>query len=350
MSSPSRPPKAPTVIAVVGPTAVGKSALAEALALELGGEIVSADAMQVYRGMDIGTAKPKAAERVVPHHCIDLVAPGEFYSAARFQHDARGAIADIATRGLVPVLCGGTGLYVRAALDDWSFPRGEAATPGRARLEALATELGPVPLHALLAERDPEAAARIHPNNVRRVVRALEMLEGGMSYAEQAARFTQRRSVYDAVVLGLTMNRERLYARIDERVDSMLAAGLLDEVRALMARGFREALTATQAIGYKELVRVIENGADPGEATASIKQATRRYAKRQMTWFRADPRILWLDVTELSPQQASDAALRLVESRERHAPHGAQPPPTPEQRAANVKAAKAGLKELRRNL
>lgn len=323
MSTPSRPPQALTVIAVVGPTAVGKSSLAEALALGLGGEIVSADAMQVYRGMDVGTAKPTAAERVVPHHCIDLVDPGEPYSAARFQHDARAAIDDVATRGLVPVLCGGTGLYVRAALDDWSFPRGEAATPARARLEALAADIGADRLHALLAERDADAAARVHPNNVRRVVRALEMLESGTSYAEQAARFAQRRSVYDAVLMGLTMDRDRLYARIDERVDRMLAAGLLDEVRELISRGFREALTAAQAIGYKELVPVIEHGADLGEATASIKQATRRYAKRQMTWFRADPRVLWLDVTELSPEQARDAALRLVESRERHAPPSA---------------------------
>lgn len=323
MSTPTRPVKAPTVIAVVGPTAVGKSALAEALALDLGGEIVSADAMQVYRGMDIGTAKPSADEHFVRYHCIDLVDPGEAYSAARFQHDARAAFADIARRGCVPILCGGTGLYVRAALDDWSFPRGEAATPARERLEALAAEIGPEKLHALLAERDPEAAVRIHPNNIRRVVRALEMLESGTSYAEQAARFAERESVYDAVMLGVAMDRERLHARIDERVDRMLAAGLLEEVRTLISRGFREALTAAQAIGYKELVPVVAHGADLGEATAAIKQATRRYAKRQMTWFRADPRIMWLDVTELSPEQTRSAALRLVESRERHVPPGA---------------------------
>lgn len=323
MSTPSRPVKAPTVIAVVGPTAVGKSALAEVLALDLGGEVVSADAMQVYRGMDIGTAKPPAGGRAAPYHCIDLVDPGETYSAARFQHDARAAIADIAERERVPILCGGTGLYVRAALDDWAFPYGEAATSGRARLEALAAEIGPEGLHALLADRDPEAAARIHPNNVRRVVRALEMLESGTSYAAQAVRFAERESVYEAVMLGLTMNRERLYARIDERVDRMLAAGLLEEVQGLLSRGFREALTAAQAIGYKELVPVVEHGVDLGEAAAAIRRATRRYAKRQMTWFRADPRITWLDVTELSPDQTRSAALRLVESRERHAPPGA---------------------------
>jgi len=318
----TRPIGAPTVIAVVGPTAVGKSALAEALALDLGGEIVSADAMQVYRGMDIGTAKPPPGERAVRYHCIDLVDPGEAYSAARFQRDARAAIADIAARGHVPVLCGGTGLYIRAALDDWTFPAGETATPERARLEALAAHVGPERLHAMLAERDPEAAARIHPNNVRRVVRALEMLEQGASYAEQAAHFAERESVFDAVMLGLTMDRHQLYARIDERVDRMLASDLLDEVHALIVGGFRGALTATQAIGYKELVPVIEHGANADEAIASIKQATRRYAKRQMTWFRADPRIAWLDVTKLSPEQARDAALRLVESREGLVPDG----------------------------
>ena len=322
MSTLLRPATAPTVIAVVGPTAVGKSSCAEGLARALGGEIVSADAMQVYRGMNIGTAKPAADERTVPYHCIDLVNPGEAYSAARFQHDARTAIADIAARQRRPILCGGTGLYVRAALDDWSFPSGEVATPARARLEALAAEIGPERLHALLAERDSEAAARIHPNNVRRVVRALEMGEAGTSYAEQAAGFAVRESIYDVVMIGLAMDRDRLYARVDGRVDAMLAAGLLDEVRALLSRGFREALTAAQAIGYRELVPVIEHAADLSDAVASIKRATRRYAKRQMTWFRADPRIRWLDVTELSPERVRSAALRLVESRERPAPPG----------------------------
>lgn len=319
VSAPSGSTHAPAVLAVLGPTAVGKTALAEALALALGGEIVSADAMQVYRGMDVGTAKPAPGERAVPYHCIDLVDPGEPYSAARFQHDARTAIADITRRGRLPILCGGTGLYVRAALDEWSFPAGEVASPTRDRLETLAAELGPERLHALLGERDVAAAARIHPNNVRRVIRALEMLESGTSYAEQATGFARRRSVYDAFMLGLTMERTALYARVDHRVELMLAAGLLDEVRDLLSRGYRDALTATQAIGYKELVPVVENRSDFGAAVASIGQATRRYAKRQMTWFRADPRIAWIDVTELSPERALRRALDLVEFRERHA-------------------------------
>lgn len=302
------------VIAVVGPTAIGKTAVAETLALALGGEIVSADAMQVYRGMDIGTAKAPVTQRRVPYHCIDLVDPGTPYSAALFQYDARDAIEGLTSRGSIPVLCGGTGMYVRAALDDWEFPAGDSETPLRAQLEALATEIGPEVLHARLAELDADAAAAIHPNNVRRVIRALEMAEEGTSYADQARRFSTRCSIYDATLIGLTMERSQLYAAIDARVDAMLAAGLLHEVEALLAAGFGEALIATQAIGYKELVPVLLDRASLEEAVESIKQATRRYAKRQLTWFRGDPRVEWLDVTGMSPEDAAARSLDLVES------------------------------------
>ena len=302
------------VVAFVGPTGVGKTALAEAVAVNVGGEIVSADSMQVYRGMDVGTAKPSVAERRVPYHCIDLVDPGTPYSAALYQHDARAAIADIASRGALPVLCGGTGLYVRAALDDFHFPAGETDGEVRARYLALAEDIGAPALHARLASRDPKAAALIHQNNTRRVIRALEMLDDGASYCVQAAGFSERRSIYDAVLMGLSMDRADLYARIDARVDAMITTGLPDEVAALLDAGYRDALTAAQAIGYKELVAVVEDGADLGEAVASIKQATRRYAKRQLTWFRADPRVIWLDVTGLSAAQARGAALSLVQS------------------------------------
>lgn len=302
------------VIAVVGPTGVGKTGLAEQLALRLGGEIVTADSMQVYRGMDVGTAKVRSADRRVPHHCIDLVDPGEAFSAALYQEAAREAIDGIAGRGALPIVCGGTGLYVRAALDDWEFPPGEQASPARERIEALATQLGPAGLHAHLADLDPAAAALIHPNNVRRTVRALEMAEEGASYAEQAERFAARHSIYDVLLLGLDMDREALYRRIDARVDAMMAGGLLDEVRSLLDSGFREALTARAAIGYKELVPALEEGADLAEAAAAIKQATRRYAKRQLTWFRADPRVRWLDAGAAEPGSLLGATLALVES------------------------------------
>lgn len=304
------------VAAVVGPTAVGKSAVAEGLALALGGEIVSADSMQVYRGMDIGTAKMPPDARLVPYHCIDLVDPGSPYSAALYQRDARAALADIDARGRSAVLVGGTGLYVRAALDAMEFPMGEYVSPVREAIERRAEALGREGLHRLLEQRDPESAALIHPNNVRRVVRALELLEtGGPTYAEQATHFSVRRTEVPAKLIGLTMQRSALYARIDTRVDAMVADGLLDEVRTLLASGYRQALTAAQAIGYKELVPVVEAGAELEEAVAAIKQATRRYAKRQLTWFRADPRIEWIDVTELSSPDTVSAAQALVESR-----------------------------------
>lgn len=303
------------VVAVVGPTAVGKTALAETLALRAGGEVVSADSMQVYRGMDVGTAKPAPSDRRVAYHCLDLVDPGTPYSAALFQVAARSAIDGILARGALPVVAGGTGLYVRAALDRMEFPAGDGETAARARIEAELERIGPYALHERLAALDPGAAAMIHPNNSRRVVRALEILETqGLSYSDHAKRFSDREPYYRSVQIGLTMDRARLYERIDARVDAMIEAGLVEEVRGLLSAGFRGAMTATQAIGYKELVPVVEDGAPLAPAVAAIKQASRRYAKRQLTWFRADPRVMWLDVTELSPEATLEAAERLVES------------------------------------
>lgn len=304
------------VIAIVGPTAVGKSTLAQDLAVRLDGEIVSADSMQVYRGMDIGTAKLSPAERRVPHHCLDLIDPGEDFSAALYQRVAREAIASVLSRGRVPVVTGGTGLYVRAALDDMRFPLGDIAGDERQRLEDLAESIGSHELHARLAQLDPDSAAMIHPNNLRRVIRALEMAAGGASYAEQAAGFAARASVYDTRFIGLDMERDALYARIDERVDDMLANGLLDEIRGLLEAGFRGALTAAQAIGYKEFLPVIDGVLELDDAVAQVKQASRRYAKRQLTWFRSDPRIGWIDVTVMSRDELLDRALELLESPE----------------------------------
>lgn len=309
----------PGPIAVLGPTAVGKSAVADALAARLGGEIVNADSMQVYRRMDIGTAKTPPDERSMPYHCLDLVEPGEAYSAALYQRDARAAIDRLLGRDAVPVVVGGTGLYVRAALDELDFPAGELGGQRRRELEARAEREGSDALYRELQTADPVAAARIHPNNTRRVIRALEMLAEGRPYGEQVAGFSQRRAHYPrALLIGLTMDREQLYARIEERVDAMLQRGLLEETRALLESGYRDALTASQAIGYKELVPVLEGHAELAEAVGTIKQATRRYAKRQLTWFRADPRIRWIDVTGLSPAEASEAAFVLVESSEHH--------------------------------
>jgi tRNA dimethylallyltransferase len=274
--------------------------------------------MQVYRGMDVGTAKTPPEARLVPHHCVDLVDPGTAYSAALYQRDSRAAIDRVLSAGRLPVVVGGTGLYVRAALDRFEFPLGELAHPTRHALERLAAEIGPEELYERLRQADPAAAALIHPNNVRRVIRALEMLEAGASYADQAAGFTQREPFYEGTLfVGLTMERAVLYRRIDERVDAMIAAGLLDEVRRLLAEGYRSALTAAQAIGYKELVPVVEGAAGLDEAIERIKRATRRYAKRQLTWFRADPRVRWVDVTDRPLSDTVAAVLDLVESADR---------------------------------
>ena len=288
------------VYAVVGPTATGKSDLAEIIAARLGGEIVSADSMQVYRGMDVGTAKVPADERHVPYHCLDMVEPGEPYSAARYQRDAREAIDGILARNGVAVVCGGTGLYVRAALDEMDFPSGEQeANQVRERYQRLAEEVGAEGLHDELRRRDPESARLIHPHNVRRVIRALELLdEGRTTYARQHEGLWVFRPRYDARYVGLTTDREALYQRINRRVDLMVNGGLADEIRRLVEAGFAQALTAPQAIGNKELVGPVMLGQGPGDpdfdaGVEQIKTASRRYAKRQLTWFSKDPRITW---------------------------------------------------------
>lgn len=299
------------VLAVVGPTAVGKSAIADIVASRLSSEVVSADAMQVYRGMDIGTAKTPVAERPVPLRMVDVADPDVAYSAALFQRDARAVIDGLLAGGRTPVVCGGTGLYVRAALDEMDFPAGEVGGSSRERYECIAASEGEDALYRLLAERDPESAACIHPHNVRRVVRALEMLDEGTSYARQRAGFSTPREHYQTRYFGLTMERSRLYERIDCRVDAMMDAGLLDEVRGLMEQGAGPALTARQAIGYKELIDVLEGRAALDDAVDLIKRRSRRYAKRQLTWFRRDRRITWLDLDELTVE---DAAMRILDS------------------------------------
>lgn len=305
----------PAILAIVGPTAVGKSAVAEIVAGRLDGEIISADSMQIYRGMDIGTAKTPPEDRRVPYHLLDVAPPGTSYSAAVYQSAARAVVDDLTARNILPVFVGGTGLYVRAALDEMSFPAGDAATDMRHLLEERAVRVGAVALHAELATLDPNAARLIHPNNVKRVVRALEMHAGGTSYADQAATFARRTFHYDGTMLvGLTMERTELYRRIDGRVEQMIRSGLVDEVRGLLERGLRDALTAAQAIGYKEIVPVIEGESSLDAALAAIQQASRRYAKRQLTWFRADPRIRWVDATGLTAAEAAFRVLDLLES------------------------------------
>jgi tRNA dimethylallyltransferase len=279
------------VLAVVGPTAAGKTELALELAGRLGAEVVSADAMLVYRGMDIGTAKPTAEERArVPHHLVDLVDPGEEFSVARFQPLARAAIDAVLGRGRVPLLVGGSGLYFHAVVDDFVFPPTDQGV--RDRLEAEAAHVGLPAMYGRLALADPAAAARIQPGNLRRVVRALEVIElTGKPFSSFRWAMDAPVSRYRLTVVGLDPGPEALRASVAERVAAMAKAGLAEEVRGLAGRPLSR--TARQAIGYKELLDAMERGTPVEEALDAVVGRTRAYARRQLAWFRRDPRVRW---------------------------------------------------------
>lgn len=284
------------VVAILGPTASGKSDLAQLVALELGGEVVSADSMQVYRGMDIGTAKIQPDELLVRHHLIDILEPGQPFSAQLFQRLSRSCFEDIFCRGKVPVLCGGTGLYVQSALEDMRFPKGsQTENPVRLKYELLAKEKGAQYVWDILHDIDSQSAALIHPNNVRRTIRALEMHEQGISYASQIDGMKCLPEVVPSIRFGLVRDPKLLAERIERRVDLMFERGLVAEVEHLLKGGFRKALTAPQAIGYKEVVAALDGEIEMSEAVDLIKTATRRYAKRQRTWLRRDSRLIPLD-------------------------------------------------------
>jgi tRNA dimethylallyltransferase len=280
------------VIAVVGPTAAGKSELSLGLALALGGEVINADSMQLYAGMDIGTAKLSPAQRRgVPHHLLDIWDVREAASVATYQRLAREEIADIHARGRVPVLAGGSGLYLRAALDNLEFPGTDPAV--RDRLEAELATAGAGALHARLAALDPGAATAILPSNGRRIVRALEVIEvAGRPFA---AVLPEYESTYAVVQLGLRVGRGELDRRIAERTERMWRAGLVGEVAALERAGLREGRTASRALGYAQVLRFLAGEYDEDEARAQTILATRRFARRQEAWFRRDPRVIWLD-------------------------------------------------------
>ena len=290
------------ILAVVGPTASGKSALAVKLAQAYGGEVVSCDSMQIYRRMDVGTAKPTEEEREgIPHHLIDCIEPDAPFSCADYVKAAQEIVKDIVSRGKLPVFCGGTGLYLDAFLRGGHFEETQGDPALRESLAAFAEEHGNAALHARLAAIDPEAAIAIHENNVKRVIRAIEIYEcTGMTKTQADIRSREPESPYDATVLGLRfLNREALYARINRRVDLMMEAGLLDETRRLLDEGvFETNLTAAQAIGYKELLGYLRGEEPLCEAVERLKTATRRYAKRQMTWFSAKAYVNWIDMTE----------------------------------------------------
>jgi tRNA dimethylallyltransferase len=283
------------VVAVVGPTAAGKSDLAIALAQALGGEVVNADSMQLYRGMDIGTAKLPPAERQgVLHHLLDVWDVTREASVAAYQEMARGVIDEMLASGVTPVLVGGSGLYVRAVLDDLRFPGTDPAV--RARLEAELAELGAPAMHAQLAEVDPASAASILPGNGRRILRAIEVFE--LTGEPFVATLPGERPVYDAVQIGVDIDYALLDARIEERVAVMWRRGLVDEVRRLEAQGLREGVTARRALGYAQVLGFLDGRLSEGAAYAETTQTTRRFARKQRSWFKRDQAITWLPAGE----------------------------------------------------
>ena len=282
----------PPVVAVVGPTATGKTALAVDLARRLGGEVVNADSMQLYRGMDIGTAKPDPAERGgVPHHLLDLWHVRQPASVAEYRDLARAEIDRLRAAGAVPLLVGGSGLYVRAVLDELDFPGTDAAI--RTRLERELAEVGPARLHDRLAGLDPAAAAAVLPSNGRRIVRALEVVE--LTGGPFRARLPDPRPHYPAVVLGLDRDPADLDERISLRVDRMWAAGFVEEVATLAADGLREGPTASRALGYAQVLAQFDGALTAEEARLRTVSTTRRFVRRQRSWFRRDPELAWFD-------------------------------------------------------
>ena len=293
--------KTPLLI-VAGPTASGKSAAAVELALRMNGEVISADSVQVYRGMDIGSAKVTPEEmRGVPHHLIDCVSPFENWNVVRFQEEARRSAREIFSRGRLPILCGGTGFYIQALLYDIDFTQMEENTPLRTYLAGIAQSQGPEALHALLKEKDPASAEAIHPNNVKRVIRALEFVtESGDSIAAHNLEQRERPSAYRSAFFVLTMERQKLYARIDRRVDLMMEKGLLEEVVRLRNMGVPGDSTAMQGIGYRQIFGFLEGKYGLDEAVRLIKRDTRHFAKRQLTWFRRERDVIWVDTDRFS--------------------------------------------------
>ncbi|WP_327672049.1 MULTISPECIES: tRNA (adenosine(37)-N6)-dimethylallyltransferase MiaA [unclassified Streptomyces] len=301
---------APRVIAVVGPTAAGKSDLGVFLAKELGGEVVNADSMQLYRGMDIGTAKLTPDEREgVPHHLLDIWDVTEAASVAEYQRLARAEIDRLLAAGRWPVLVGGSGLYVRGAVDKMEFPGTDPEV--RARLEDELRLRGSGALHARLAAADPEAATAILPSNGRRIVRALEVIE--ITGKPFTANLPGHDSVYDTVQIGVDVARPELDERIATRVDRMWEAGLVEEVRALEAQGLREGRTASRALGYQQVLGALAGECTLDEARAETVRATKRFARRQDSWFRRDPRVHWLSGAVAERGELPARAMSLVE-------------------------------------
>lgn len=288
------------ILVIIGPTAVGKTKLSIEMAKRFNGEIISGDSMQIYRGMDIGTAKIKKDEMEgVPHHLIDIKEPDESFSVAEFQQLVRGKITEIAGRGKLPIIAGGTGLYIQSVIYDYQFSDVSGDEKFRQQLEQKAKEIGQEALHQELLKVDPKSAAQIHPNNVRRVIRALEIYHQAGKTRNEYQTAARNDLLYQTAIVGLTMDRETLYNRINARVDTMMDEGLLEEVRALYKEGRRDC-QSIQAIGYKELYQYLDGELSLDAAVEKLKQNSRRYAKRQLTWFRNKMEVKWFEMTNVN--------------------------------------------------
>ena len=286
------------VIAIVGPTAVGKTRLSLELAQEFEAEIISGDSMQVYRGLDIGTAKVEAKIRdEVPHHLIDIAEPEEEFSVADFQKEADKLIPEIHNRNKIPMIVGGTGLYIKALIEGFIFPETEADWDLRNRLEAEAEAKGTEAVHNKLAEIDPELADKLHPNDLRRVIRGIEVYQQTGNTITHYKKLAKKRPPrYDATIIGLYRDREILYNRINKRVEQMMEEGLLEEVKSLYEQGYDKDTPAMEGLGYKELLSYFAGEYDLEEAVRLIKRNTRHFAKRQLTWFKKNDEIHWFDM------------------------------------------------------
>ncbi len=294
------------IVVVAGPTASGKTSFAISLARRFDGEIISADSMQIYRGMDIASAKPTQEElAAAPHHMIDIISPFEPFSVAEYVKRAKACIESVLSRGKLPIVAGGTGLYISSLVDNVEFAEEKTDTAVRERLLQEAEASGIEPLYQRLCDLDPQAAEKIHPNNQKRVIRALEIYETtGLTLSEQNARSKQNPSPFAPFMIALSPAREVLYERINLRVDAMAEQGLFEEAAALAAQGLTRDMQSMQGIGYKEVFSYMEGKTTKEECLEEIKQATRRYAKRQLTWFRRDARYRWVDSVDAAALQA----------------------------------------------
>ena len=293
------------LIVIVGPTAVGKTSVSIALTLELEGEIISADSMQVYKYMNIGTAKPTLKEQSgIPHYLIDEVTPDESFNVVKYKTLADQYIDNTLAKGKTPIMVGGTGLYIDAVIYNIQFSKTVCDLAYREKLHQLANQQGNEHVHQMLEKVDPVAAKTLHPNNIRRVIRALEVYHyTGTPISTHQKESRTQPVAYDVVVIGLSMDRELLYKRINQRVDIMLAEGLVDEVCKLLEMGYTKELTSMKGLGYKEIVAYLEGAYTLEEATEILKRDTRRYAKRQLTWFKRNKDIFWIDITDHNGQK-----------------------------------------------